>query len=196
MVDALCVMKMAHSLLHAPSTPLRGHPDGAIPLYVMTCDINEAETRAYFEEHTYFGLTPERVLFFAQGVLPCVSFAGGFLRDENNKVRAAGRVDGRTGGGGWVGGGGGRARRGKTRVGQWTRNERGWYRGGDALWSGMIPISVSYDPEGVDVLSFADNRQEDAQLVGGGPGQGCVRWGAGAGGFRCNGQATCCFRVK
>ncbi|KAJ4456857.1 putative UDP-N-acetylglucosamine pyrophosphorylase [Paratrimastix pyriformis] len=65
-------------------------PSAIIPLYVMTCDLNETETRIFFEEHNFFGLDPTAVLFFSQGVLPCVDMTtGGFLRDENDMISAS-----------------------------------------------------------------------------------------------------------
>jgi len=62
---------------------------GIIPLYVMTCDINEEETRDFFRDHNYFGLSPENVRFFSQGVLPCIAFNGDFLLDESGKISSS-----------------------------------------------------------------------------------------------------------
>ncbi len=42
----------------------------AIPWYVMTSPINHEETVAFFEEHRYFGLPEDDVMFFSQGVMP------------------------------------------------------------------------------------------------------------------------------
>ncbi|MDR2850282.1 MAG: UTP--glucose-1-phosphate uridylyltransferase, partial [Verrucomicrobiota bacterium] len=39
-----------------------------VPFYIMTSDVNDAATRACFEDHGYFGLNPADVIFFKQGV--------------------------------------------------------------------------------------------------------------------------------
>lgn len=44
----------------------------AIPFYVMTNEDNDATTRAHFEAGHWFGLSPERVRFFTQGMLPAL----------------------------------------------------------------------------------------------------------------------------
>ncbi|GAB4554820.1 MAG: UDPGP type 1 family protein [Phycisphaerales bacterium] len=41
-----------------------------IPWAIMTSPINHDETVAFFEEHGYFGLEPNTVSFFSQGVMP------------------------------------------------------------------------------------------------------------------------------
>jgi UDP-N-acetylglucosamine/UDP-N-acetylgalactosamine diphosphorylase len=48
----------------------------AIPLCVMTSAENDAETRACFEAHARFGLAPDQVRFFTQGMLPAVDEHG------------------------------------------------------------------------------------------------------------------------
>jgi UDP-N-acetylglucosamine/UDP-N-acetylgalactosamine diphosphorylase len=49
------------------------------PLYVMVGSHNERQTRDFFEQHTYFGLQPADVLFFAQGELPALDQQGRFV---------------------------------------------------------------------------------------------------------------------
>ena len=44
--------------------------DASIPLYIMTSQANDADTRQFFKQHAFFGLTPDRVKFFTQGMLP------------------------------------------------------------------------------------------------------------------------------
>ncbi len=44
--------------------------DGVIPWCVMTSPINHDQTVAFFEEQRYFGLDPDDVLLFPQGVMP------------------------------------------------------------------------------------------------------------------------------
>ncbi len=42
----------------------------AIPWYVMTSPLNHTATVLFFDEHGHFGLPPEDVMFFPQGVVP------------------------------------------------------------------------------------------------------------------------------
>ena len=44
----------------------------SIPLYIMTSPENDAATRAFFDEHRFFGLQPAQVRFFPQGMMPAV----------------------------------------------------------------------------------------------------------------------------
>jgi len=53
----------------------------ATPWYVMTSRANDAETRAFFEQHAYFGLERDDVFFFAQSMVPALDFEGRILRD-------------------------------------------------------------------------------------------------------------------
>ncbi len=48
-----------------------------IPLYVMTSDATDAETREYFEQNDYLGLSPEDVRIFKQGTMPAVDATHG-----------------------------------------------------------------------------------------------------------------------
>lgn len=50
-----------------------------MPWYVMTSPANDAETRAFFEEHAFFGLDPADVFFFSQGMLPALDEEGRLL---------------------------------------------------------------------------------------------------------------------
>jgi len=50
----------------------------SIPLYVMTSPMNYEETKSFFKSNGYFGLGVNDVIFFTQGVLPCV--------DEDMKI--------------------------------------------------------------------------------------------------------------
>jgi UDP-N-acetylglucosamine/UDP-N-acetylgalactosamine diphosphorylase len=43
-----------------------------VPWYIMTSAANDAQTRAAFEENDYFGLDPEQVMFFTQGMMPAI----------------------------------------------------------------------------------------------------------------------------
>lgn len=57
----------------------RAHFGRAPALYVMVGGHNEAATRAFFEQHKFFGLDPADVQFFAQGELPALDGQGRFV---------------------------------------------------------------------------------------------------------------------
>ena len=50
-----------------------------VPLFIMTSRANNADTRAFFEEHSFFGLDPNEVFFFVQGMLPSITLDGRFV---------------------------------------------------------------------------------------------------------------------
>ena len=50
-----------------------------VPLYVMTSDATDAETREYFEQNDYLGLSPSSVKIFKQGTMPAVDAGTGKL---------------------------------------------------------------------------------------------------------------------
>lgn len=54
--------------------------------YIMTSPQNDAATRTYFTENDYFGMKPERVRFFQQGVMPAFSRQGRILLDQPHRV--------------------------------------------------------------------------------------------------------------
>src|SRR5204863_276206 len=58
----------------------------APPWYIMTSPLNHAPTVAYFEEHSYFGLSKKDVLFFPQGVLPSFDHSGKVLLAGKGEV--------------------------------------------------------------------------------------------------------------
>ena len=78
-----------------PATPVTGRPLFRIfaeqlnavdarygvetPWYVMTSPLNDAATRAFFQDNNHFGRPPESMLFFPQGVMPAVDDAGRLL---------------------------------------------------------------------------------------------------------------------
>jgi len=67
-----------------------------VHLFIMTSSINDAATRAFFEENAYFGYDKEKVHFFVQGEAPVVSFDGKILMEEKYKIAVA-----PDGNGGW-----------------------------------------------------------------------------------------------
>ena len=57
-----------------------------IPWYVMTSDINDAPTRAFFVKHNHFGYDPKNVFFFQQGMMPAFSMDGKLLLAEKDSL--------------------------------------------------------------------------------------------------------------
>jgi len=51
--------------------------EAVVPWYIMTSPINDAPTRAFFEEHDYFGLDAGDVEFFTQEMMPAMELNTG-----------------------------------------------------------------------------------------------------------------------
>lgn len=64
-------------------TRVYGRP---VPFYVMTSEVNDAATRACFEEHGYFGLNPTDVVFFKQGVWPALDAEGRLILEAPGRI--------------------------------------------------------------------------------------------------------------
>src|SRR5690606_30109098 len=58
----------------------------SIPWYIMTSDINDAPTRAFFQKHDYFGYEPKDVFFFQQGMMPAFALDGRMLLAEKSSL--------------------------------------------------------------------------------------------------------------
>ncbi len=54
--------------------------------FIMTSDLNHEDTVAFFEAHHYFGLSPERVHFFRQGLMPAVDAGGKILMADRGEI--------------------------------------------------------------------------------------------------------------
>ncbi len=67
-----------------------------VPLFVMTSDKNDIETRTFFEKHGYFGYPENDVYFFVQDMAPCTDFDGKVLLEEKAKIALS-----PNGNGGW-----------------------------------------------------------------------------------------------
>ena len=53
--------------------------DATIPWYIMTSPLNHEQTVAFFAEHSHFGLNPDNIKFFQQGVMPSFDASTGDL---------------------------------------------------------------------------------------------------------------------
>lgn len=86
-----------------PATPIRKLPlfacfaeyiqnvqrryDTVVPWYVMTSPINDAATRAFFEESDYFGLDPRHVMLFPQQMMPAIDMkTGKVLLEQKDSI--------------------------------------------------------------------------------------------------------------
>ena len=57
-----------------------------VPWYIMTSDANDAQTRAFFRDHDYFGLNSKDVFFFQQGMMPAFGMDGKVLLAEKDSL--------------------------------------------------------------------------------------------------------------
>lgn len=73
-----------------------GEAGAYVPLYIMTSTINDADTRAFFAEHNYFGYDPAYVKFFVQKMVPAVDYEGRVLMSGRAEL-----VMSPNGNGGW-----------------------------------------------------------------------------------------------
>lgn len=73
------VQELAQKQANKESTP-------TVPWYVMTSGPTRGPTEKYFKDNNYFGLSPENVIIFEQGVLPCISNEGKILMESKSKV--------------------------------------------------------------------------------------------------------------
>ncbi|MHC5109008.1 MAG: UTP--glucose-1-phosphate uridylyltransferase [Planctomycetota bacterium] len=61
----------------------------SIPWFLMTSRENDDATRKFFADNRYFGLDPEQVRFFAQGMLPALDRDGKLLLTEKHRIAMA-----------------------------------------------------------------------------------------------------------
>ena len=54
--------------------------------FIMTSELNNAETVEFFEKNSYFGYPKEKISFFAQGMIPVMSQNGKILLEEKDKI--------------------------------------------------------------------------------------------------------------
>ena len=67
-----------------------------VPLFIMTSEKNDEDTREFFEEQKYFGYNPEYVHFFVQDMAPAVDPDGRILLEEKGRIATS-----PNGNGGW-----------------------------------------------------------------------------------------------
>lgn len=67
-----------------------------VPLYIMTSNINNEDTKNFFEEHSYFGYPKEYVKFFVQEMEPACDYEGRVYMESDTKVAMS-----PNGNGGW-----------------------------------------------------------------------------------------------
>lgn len=60
-----------------------------VPWYIMTSGPTRGPTEKFFKENNYFGLESENVVFFEQGVLPCISNEGKIILESKSRVAVA-----------------------------------------------------------------------------------------------------------
>lgn len=67
-----------------------------IPLFIMTSKQNDADTKAFFKEHGYFGYSRDNIEFFVQDQLPTIDTNGKFMLSSKGEISTA-----PNGNGGW-----------------------------------------------------------------------------------------------
>ena len=65
-------------------------------IFVMTSDINHADTCNFFKENDYFGYNPQKIHFYKQKLAPTSSFDGKIYLEEKDKISLS-----PNGNGGW-----------------------------------------------------------------------------------------------
>jgi UDP-N-acetylglucosamine/UDP-N-acetylgalactosamine diphosphorylase len=57
-----------------------------IPWYIMTSDVNDVPTRAFFHKHHFFGYKEDDVFFFQQGMIPAFGSDGRLLMADKDSL--------------------------------------------------------------------------------------------------------------
>lgn len=73
--------------LHAEKILAISRRYGAVmPLYIMTSETNDEQTKQFFRDNDYFGLAPDDVQCVMQDMLPAVDLSGKIILDAKNHV--------------------------------------------------------------------------------------------------------------
>lgn len=67
-----------------------------IPLFIMTSEHNDKETRKFLKDKNYFGYKEEYIRFFIQEMAPCTDFDGKILMESKGRIATS-----PNGNGGW-----------------------------------------------------------------------------------------------
>ena len=67
-----------------------------VPLFVMTSDKNDKDTKQFLEQHNYFGYPSTHIRFFVQEMAPSVDFDGKLLLEDKSQLALS-----PNGNGGW-----------------------------------------------------------------------------------------------
>lgn len=60
-----------------------------IPWYIMTNPANHMQTTGFLEDHEFFGLPPQDVVLFSQGMLPSFDLEGKILLEDKHRLALA-----------------------------------------------------------------------------------------------------------
>jgi UDP-N-acetylglucosamine/UDP-N-acetylgalactosamine diphosphorylase len=63
--------------------------DHELQWYIMTSKLNDVATKDYFEKNEYFGINPDNVIFFTQGVMPAIGYDGKLLLSQKDSLALA-----------------------------------------------------------------------------------------------------------
>ncbi len=66
-----------------------GESSCTIPVYIMTSDLNDAIIKECFYNNDYFGYDKEDVIFFEQGLEPCISLEGKLILESETSLAMA-----------------------------------------------------------------------------------------------------------
>ncbi len=68
----------------------------SVPLFIMTSEKNDKDTRDFFKKNEYFGYPQKDIYFFQQDMFPSVDFSGKILLEEKGRIATS-----PNGNGGW-----------------------------------------------------------------------------------------------
>ncbi|XP_035709199.1 UDP-N-acetylhexosamine pyrophosphorylase isoform X3 [Folsomia candida] len=63
--------------------------DGSIPWYIMTSEHTKEPTLEFFRQRSYFGMKPENLVVFEQGMLPTFTTDGQIILENKHKISKA-----------------------------------------------------------------------------------------------------------